>query len=377
MSSPLVFTLFGSTGDLAQKKIKPALLALYERNLLPKDFAIIAFSRRPWTHDDYRKFISPAPKDFLERVIHVSGTFDNADSYALLKNEIESLEERFGQAQKLFYCAVQPELQEQIIKGLGPTGLLKETNSRVLVEKPFGYDEASAKTLEKHFEKNISANQLLRVDHYFAKEGLRALVIERKAKPDFEKSLNSENVASVEIKILEKGGVAGRGPFYDRVGALRDCGQSHILEMLATLLMDISAASENSARTEALKKLELFGQPIFAQYEGYLQEKGVAPDSNTETYFKFELQSQDKRWVGVPFILESGKMQASAKSEIIINFKNGGARTFNIQDSPSGRHAYEILLAEAILGDQAYFSSREEIFAAWRIIDPICQLKHF
>ncbi len=376
MQHPLTFVLFGSTGDLAQKKIMPALYKLFLEDKLPQQFTIIAFSRRKWTDEDYRSFIRPwfgkqdsqsSLEAFLLRIRYVEGRFEDVAAYGRLGQEIKT--------SAFFYLAVQPEFYEHILNGLSDAGLLTDVHSRILVEKPFGRDEVSAKALESEFEKKIKPEQLLRVDHYLAKEGLRELVKNRKENPEYEKIFNNKQTVSIHARILETIGIEGRGEFYERVGALLDVGQNHLMEMLAAVLMDIHNPDENKARAQAIASLKIIGEPVFGQYEGYLQEPEVAQDSKTETYFKLSLESGLEAWQGIPIVLEAGKAMVEKKADIALKLKDGSTALFDIQQSKTGRDAYEILLEHALAGNTEYFASFEEVLASWRVFAPILE-KH-
>jgi glucose-6-phosphate 1-dehydrogenase len=367
MNKPRIFTLFGSTGDLAIKKIMPGLYKLFIEGRLPKDFMIVAFSRRQWTDHDYRSFIRPSLEkvdtatldQFLEHVVYSQGHFQEKKAYEHLEKGIEKHDPQFL-AQTFYYLAVQPEFYDHILKGLSQTGLLKKSTAKILVEKPFGHDEKSAKTLEAEFEKWIKPEQLLRVDHYLAKEGLQLLP-----------KINPEDVQSIVVRVWETIGIEGRGEFYERIGALLDVGQNHAMEMLAAVLKDTHEHDECQARAQAIRQLKAVGDPVFGQYVGYDDEEDVRPLSHVETYFKINLESTDPKWNGVSIILEGGKAMPEKRSDITVTFKNDIQKVFDIQASPSGRDAYEILIEEAILGNKNYFASFEEILASWRVLQPM------
>ncbi|MCC2630256.1 MAG: glucose-6-phosphate dehydrogenase [Candidatus Paceibacter sp.] len=379
MIQPFVFTLFGSTGDLAQKKIMPAIFRLYIEDRLPKDFAIIAFSRRPWKDKAYHDFIKPSLETiaddekleaFLHHVFYAEGHFVEQASFQLLQKKITQLKHGLSTAQKFFYLSVQPEFYKNILVGLSDAGLLKEPSARMLVEKPFGHSEASARDLQSEFEKSIQADQLFRVDHYLAKEGLMNVVAMKKNDPLFEDVLSAEHIRSIHIRILEKIGIEGRGEFYERIGAIMDVGQNHAMAMLAMLMMD-PKKDENDARAEVVDSLMLVGTPILGQYEGYTNEYEVAPDSHIETYFKLEFESSLPRWKGTQIILEGGKALAEKKSDIILSLKDNSKKVFDINVIIHSRDAYEILIEEALLGNDDYFVSLPEVLGAWHALEPI------
>ncbi|HVU80251.1 MAG TPA: hypothetical protein VHD37_02705, partial [Candidatus Paceibacterota bacterium] len=275
------YVLFGATGDLAQRKIMPALCALSAVH----DLDVVAFSRRPWSDEEYRNFIAPSLKrcdpatsrTFLERVRYAQGTFDDARAFAALKEKVS------GEA--VFHLAVQPEFYLPIIEHLGKAGLQR----KLLIEKPFGQGSESAQALEKAIEKYFPPDHIYRVDHYLGKEGLDAVLDARRHDADFENSLGKDRVAKVICRIEESLTVAGRGEFYDGVGALRDVGQNHLLQMLAAVIMELPAHEDGlpQARARALASLEpRAADAVRGQYRGYREEDGVAAGSQTETYFK-------------------------------------------------------------------------------------------
>jgi glucose-6-phosphate 1-dehydrogenase len=374
---PITFILFGATGDLARQKILPALCGLVVKNALPEGSRVIAYSRRAWDDEKYREFIISALKDFshdevkkfLSRVEYVQGTFDDPDSYTRLKKKIST-------GEILFHLAVQPIFYEQIIAGLGVANL----RGKILVEKPFGHDLESAEELEKILEQNFPAEYIFRVDHYLSKKGLDEVLETRRTDFEFELHLANKELASITCRILSQADVHDRGEFYDAVGELRDVGQNHLLQMLAVVLIDLREAdvSLSIARAHALQKLAPISDGEFAtcvvrgQYDGYQNESGVAENSQTETYFKLILQSDDPRWRGIPLTLEGGKAMRDKKTTIEISFRDGSQKIFDIE---SHQNDYEAVIEAAITDDKSRFASIEEIVACWKLIDPI--IKNF
>ncbi len=350
-----VFVLFGSTGDLAQRKLVPALCALFQKKLLPQGFRVFAYSRRRWSDAEYHDFIRPAlaafpaevVEQFLQTVQHIEGALDAPAGF-------EELKEKIASADALFYLAVQPELHSHIIEQLGRAGL----QGKLLIEKPFGWDVASAQELEHIAEQHFLPEHIFRVDHYLGKEGLAAMRAYIQAHPEFAAQLNHEYVAAVAVRIFETIGVGARGAFYDPVGALRDVGQSHLLQMLSVLVPVASLAPP----TEVLR----------GQYEGYMSELGMQirrlAESQTETYFKLTTQSTDLRWRGVPIVLEAGKALAQKKNEIEINFKDGSQKIFSM-DSGGVDRGHENIIQAAFRGDQSFFVMFEEALASWRFVE--------
>lgn len=436
--TPTTFIIFGITGDLAGRKLLPSLLNLYVKKLLPAKFAIVGFSRRPFSREEYREFIrghmkiKPGEyreediKHFLDHMYYEQGLFDTPASYAALSMRLKLLDDGYHQcSNKLFHLAVAPTYYETILEHLSNSGLTipcggDEGWTRVLVEKPFGHNIETAKKLDKKLGDLFEEDQIFRIDHYLAKEALQNILAFRFANTLFEPLWNSNHIEAVHIKLLEKNGIEGRGAFYDDIGALKDVGQNHILQMLALVAMEppqkFDAPTIRKERAKILAKLKtpapkkLSESVIRGQYEGYANEKGVKRNSRTETYFRIETYIDSPRWKNVPFYIESGKGLAENRSEINIYFKNEGSEdrqnilTFRIQpdegikirffvktpgfgmkvepktlkfkysDSPAFQElpdAYERVLYDAIIGDQTLFTSTDEVMHAWKFITSI------
>jgi len=435
---PTVFVIFGITGDLAARKLLPALIGLYSRKMLPPRFAVIGFSRRPFSREEFRDYIRPRLnikpgqfkeediKHFLDHLSYEQGNFDDAAAYDRLAEKLKAIDQRWGQcSNKLFHLSIPPDLYEKVLNRISGSELNlpcdDETGwTRILIEKPFGSDVETARSLDKLLGKLFSEKQIFRIDHYLAKEAAQNIIAFRFANSMFEPLWNRKYIDRVHLKLFEKGGLEGRGAFYDPLGALRDVGQNHMLVMLSLITMDapksFAAPDIRKARARVLAKLgpissrALPSRVVRGQYAGYSAEPGVKPDSRTETYFRIEASVNNPRWKGVPFFLESGKAMAESKAEIDVYFKNdrksGGQNilTFRIQpdegirirffvktpgyefkaepktlkfkysDVPSFEvipNDYERLIHDAITGDQALFASTDEIMASWRFVTPI------
>jgi glucose-6-phosphate 1-dehydrogenase len=372
MKFPDTFVLFGSTGDLAQKKIMPALAKLFKEKKLPDDFSIIAFSRRAWTDNDYYSFIKPSLhtentetelEHFFSHVHYYEGQFTDESAYTRLASKIP------GSA--FFYLAVQPDFYSDILQGLSEVKLLENKNSKILVEKPFGHDEESAKKLQQLFEQLASPEQILRVDHYIAKEALQDFLENRKNDALFEQTLSNKHITSIHARIFETIGIEGRGEFYEDTGAIVDVGQNHLMEMIAAVLMDVKLHDASQARAQAIASLQNKTIPVLGQYEGYLNEPEVSANSSTETYFKIVFESTLETWGGIPITIEAGKAMATKTADIILTFKNGIQKIIDIQKSRSGRDAYEIVLEQAFTGNPDYFVGIEEVLASWRTLESV------
>lgn len=347
---PTIFVIFGITGDLASRKLLPALLALYSKNLLPPRFSIIGFSRRSFSREEFREYIrdrlNVKPGEFREEVVkhffdHMSyeqGFFDTMPAYERLAARLQGIDEQWGQcSNKLFHLSVPPKLYEGILKHLADSKLTIPCDdrtgwTRVLIEKPFGNDIVMAHSLDKLLGKLFDEKQIFRIDHYLAKESLQNILAFRFENPIFEPMWRREYIDKVHIKLFEKSGIEGREAFYDQLGALRDVGQNHMLVMLALMAMDMPKSfSVDTIRRERAKILssldkirakDLRKAAVKGQYAGYTAEQGIKADSKTETYFRIKATLNTKRWKGVPFYLESGKALYESKAEIDIYFKN-------------------------------------------------------
>lgn len=442
---PTIFVIFGITGDLAARKLLPALLGLYSKQLLPKRFSIIGFSRRSFTREEFREYIrgrlniKPGQfkeedvKHFLDHVSYEQGTFDDLASYTRLGSRLESIDGMWGQcSNKLFHLSVPPHLYEGILNHLAKSKLTilcaDETGwTRILIEKPFGSDIDHAKSLDRLLSKLFKEEQIFRIDHYLAKEALQNILAFRFANAMFEPLWCGEYIDKIHVRLFEKVGMEGRGAFYDPVGALKDVGQNHILQMLALVTMEapksLTAQAIRRERARVLSQLSTISPRtleksiVRAQYNGYLAEPGVKPQSNTETYFRIETRIGSKRWKNVPIYLESGKAMAKTKTAIDVYFKQPGSKdplrqnilTFRIQpdegikvrffvkkpgygfeteakmlrfayqDVPAFEHHptdYERLIHDAFVGDQTLFASTEEVMASWKFVTPILEKWH-
>jgi len=444
---PTVFVILGATGDLIAKKIVPALFELYRKNKLPKLLSTIGFSRKKLSNEAFRKHVAHIIRDrglsadeklissFLASFSYQQARFKNLEDYQELAKTLGRIDDKWKVcANKLFYLAVPPKHYKTIFVNLDKSDLTEPCSpeegwTRVLVEKPFGKDLKTAEELDAMLGKIFREEQIFRIDHYLGKEMLQNILAFRFSNNIFEHSWNNKNIDKIEIKILEKTGVEGRGVFYDGVGALRDVGQNHLLQMLALVTMDNPESFEGSAirrRREAIlstvrspSKKDI-GNSYRAQYDGYQDVGGVAKGSKTETYFKIKLDLRDPRWEGVAFTLEAGKAMSQQKKEIVINFKHPSPclcppgsehsyrnkvifalepkeeitfrlwskkpgfdleverRSFDLPyrkkiDKVQYTEEYEKLLLDCFAGDQTLFISTSEVKSMWRFTDPIVE----
>lgn len=442
-NTPTIFVIFGSTGDLMAKKITPALFNLFQKGELPKKFKIIGFSRKEFSKQEFHDYIFnnllkkgldlKTCSAFCDLFDYQPGDFQNLKDFQALSEFLERIDNEWGVcANKLFYLAVPPQFYEIIFKNLSSSKLTKPCSkeegwTRVLVEKPFGKDLKTARKLDELLSKLFKEIQIYRIDHYLAKEMLQNILTFRFANNFLEKGWDNKLIDSIRIKLLESIGVEDRGSFYDGVGALRDVGQNHLLQMLALVTMENpkefgKADAIRKNRAEILKTLELPGpkeiksNTFRAQYDGYQNIKGVRSKSDTETYFKIKAFLKDPKWKGVPIILEGGKKLKEQRKEIEIIFKHPTPcfcpsdrhlknklfirmepkeeitvtfwskkpglkmeieeRTFKFSyREKAGKtqytEEYEKLLLDSIAGDQTLFVSSEEVNAMWKFIDPI------
>lgn len=349
---PLTIVIFGATGDLFQKKLAGALFDLHEKKLLPEHTEIVGFSRKPFSHDQFRAFIHNAlasrangkiiePDDFTARAFYHQGDLTRQESYGSLGRFLEARDREHGVcSDKLFYLAVPPNLYEIVFTRLAKSGLAipcapnlpdeQQAWTRVLVEKPFGNNQKEAARLDRLLGKLFSEEQIFRIDHYLAKEAVQNIISFRFSNGLFEPLWNRANISRVEIQFLKQDTVAERGAFYDSVGELRDVGQNHILQMLALVAMEnprkMDADAIRATRKKVLEKVSggggaLSGWILKGQYERYAHERGVRTGSDTETYFKITAKVNNNRWRGVPFVLESGKALDRSLVQIQVFFK--------------------------------------------------------
>ena len=446
-SFPTIIVILGATGDLMTRKIVPAFYNLYVQNKLPKLTHIIGFSRREIETDEFRELVrammqnhdkNSGNSEELEKFINLfsyqQGTFTDNKKFKDLATRLGNIDGEWKTcANKLFYLAVPPEYYENIFHELAETGLTKpcgpnEGWTRVLVEKPFGKNAHTAQKLDELLGTLFKEEQIYRIDHYLAKEMMQNIINFRFTNNLFEKNWNAQSIEKVEIRLWETLGVEKRGKFYDGIGALRDMGQNHLLQMLAlvTMKQPLSTSADSIRVQRALILSSVLAPNISAisdiayrsQYSGYQQIKDVDPSSTTETYFKIKLYLDHPDWKDVPFILESGKRMKDEIKEIIITFKHpspclcpsGTAHLQNkivfaikpkegifisffskkpgVENKVEERkfdflfrennkaqyvEEYEKLLLDAILGDQTLFVSTDEVKEMWRIIDPIIE----
>src|SRR3989344_9640331 len=450
LTMPTILTIFGATGDLTRRKLIPALWHLFQQGRRPAQLLIMGFARREMSHEAFRdevasclkKIGSHKKKSFLNLFYYQQGNFEDAAGYAQLAQFLGKQDGVWRTcANKLFYLAVPPEYYKTIFQQLADSGLTipcgaDEGWTRVIVEKPFGKDEATAQELDETLGRLFKEEQIYRIDHYLGKDTVRNILAWRFSNSFLEPAWNARAVASIHINMSEKLLVGRRAEFYDGVGALRDVGQNHLLQILALFTMEhpgtFEASKIRKARFEVLSALEgmdasdVAKRSVRGQYVGFSKTPGVASGSTTETYFRLEARLNAPAWRGVPIYLEAGKAMENYTFEVVVTFRhptpclcppldfargkpgihyknklvyrvqpNEGMSmsfwvkkpgtdmvleekdfVFDYRDAYKGKgfiDAYAKLLLDAIAGDQTLFVSTQEIAASWKFIDPIVQ----
>ncbi len=346
--------IFGASGDLTQRKLIPSLFNLFRKRRTPKKFQIVGFGGTAFTDEQFREHLYKGMKDhagyeftdeewniFAPNLHYLSGKYTEASDFQKLADTLTLLEN--GEANRLFYMALPPTLFPAIIDNLDASGQLHENGAwrRVVLEKPFGTDLASAVTLNKQVHKALNENQIYRIDHYLGKETVQNILFTRFANTIFEPIWNRTYIDHVQITVAEKVGFEHRAGFYDGVGVLRDMFQNHLLQLLTLVAMEPPASfSASHLRNEKVKVLsavqpmtpeQVSANTVRGQYKGYRKEDQVDPNSTTPTYAALRLYINNWRWKGVPFYLRSGKNLAEKQSQIIIQFKEPPLAMFPMQ----------------------------------------------
>lgn len=346
----VLITLFGGTGDLAQRKLYPALFRLFKKGHLKQHFAVIGTARREWSDAYYRDIVlqsiaslegTPEEKiEFASHFYYLSHDVQNTEAYSQLKQLADILDTQYELAQnRIFYLAMAPDFFGIIANHLKSEQLLTETGfNRLIIEKPFGHDLTSSIALNDQLTTSFEENQIYRIDHYLGKEMVQNINAVRFSNILFEALWNNKFIDNVQITLAEEVGVGTRAGYYDKSGALRDMVQNHIFQILSLLIMEppVSITNGEDVRQEKIKALrslrfysldEIAENFVRAQYisghneVGYLDEQNIVPTSRTETYVAGKIMVDNFRWAGVPFYIRTGKRLASKNTVIHIQFK--------------------------------------------------------
>jgi glucose-6-phosphate 1-dehydrogenase len=357
-AEPCALVLFGATGDLTRRKLIPALFSLASQNVLPEKFAIVAFARRPKDDESFREDLRQAIKEFApsanadedvwnrfaEKVFYHRANLDDPKGYESLKERLEQLDESHGlKGNRLFYLATPPENFEEIAEQLGAAGLAHASDeggpwSRIIVEKPFGYDLETARKLNATLRSVFSERQIYRIDHYLGKETVQNILVLRFSNRLFELLWNHLYVDNVQITVAETLGVEGRGAYFDESGVTRDIIQNHALQILSLIAMEPPVSLEADAvrdeKVKALRSIRPFkpadvkkgtirgqytaGQMAEEDVPGYRQEEGVPKDTRTETFAAMRFWVDNWRWAGVPFYVRAGKRMPTRVTEVVV-----------------------------------------------------------
>jgi glucose-6-phosphate 1-dehydrogenase len=437
--------IFGASGDLTSRKLIPALYMNFRKKRLPENTQIVGFSRHPFSDDAFRRKLREAllefmPSEFIEEewtafarsVFYQQGSVEKLNDFLALAKTVNTLDGETADC--LFYLAIAPQLYPVVLQKLNEARLLTQMGNdgyrRIIVEKPFGRDLATAKSLNEDLLRVLREDQIYRIDHYLGKETVQNLLVFRFGNAIFEPLWNRNYIDHVQITVAETVGVEHRASYYDQTGLLRDMFQNHLLQLLTLVAMEPPVSVEaNALRDEKAKVLkgireipeELSARfTVRGQYEGYRAEPGVDPHSNTETFGALQLYIDNWRWQGVPFYLRSGKMLKQKLSEIVIRFRRPPHQMFDVLSGSTelstnhlsisiqpdeGIHlrflakvpdggmnmraaemnfhfgdafhgtsvpeSYERLLLDVMNGDASLFAREDEITLAWRLMDCI------
>ena len=413
---PHVIVLFGATGDLAQRKIWPGLRRLASAGLLPPDWRVIGSGR----HEPDGELVGEDWGELRERVSFVASSAEDGSALAAA---VRSARAQLGdQARTLLYLSVPPSAMRPMVDMLARAGLL-EDRTRIVMEKPFGSDLASARDLNAALHEHLHEDAIFRIDHFLGKEAAQDILALRFANGLFSPIWNREHVAAVQIDVPEELGIEGRGEFYEQTGAFRDMVVTHLSQILGLVAMEapsaLDARSVRDAKARVFDDLQPFerADAVFGQFEGYRDEDDVDPESRTETFAALRANVDNERWRGVPFLLRTGKAMAEGRRMVTLTLRDRGADLFprdadgdrpdeivvEMTDDPTlaidvrvkrpgptcelthapltldveraldehGLEAYERLIHDVLLGDQLLFTRADEVERLWECAAPL------
>jgi glucose-6-phosphate 1-dehydrogenase len=432
------FVIFGVSGDLSARKLMPALYTLHQRGELHAESRVVGFGRSAWTDAQLKREVKRALKDhadasldpatwaaFAKRLSYQQGGYDDMEAYRQLAEHLA----QFDTDTRIFYTATPPGTYKAIVRGLKRSGLnrYRRGEARLVVEKPFGHDLASAQTLNSLVLSAFEETQVYRIDHYLAKETAQNLSVLRFANALFEPIWSGRYIDHVQLTMAEAIGVEGRGGFYEEAGVIRDVFQNHLLQLVALVAMEPPARFDaQSVRDEKVKVFRAMACPkpkeaVIGQYargrgKAYREESGIAPDSRQGTYAAAMFRIDNWRWAGVPFYVRSGKRLQAKTSEIVLHMKKPPHIPFALPEEPKADRlvlrlvpnegislrfnakrpgqkielsrvsldflydeqferptpdAYETLLMDIMRGDPTLFMRADEVEEQWRIVEPI------
>jgi len=415
---PTILIIFGVTGDLSRRKLLPAIEKIAGSSIAPQMLRIVGVTRQQQTAEDVLGRVSGKIDYVREHLEVYSMSLTKLDEYIELREHLDEIEREMGEpAQRLIYLSVPPQISQPIVELLGESGIANTPHTKLLLEKPFGVDLASAKELVAQAKKYFREDQLYRIDHYLAKEMTQNLVVFRQQNSLFKHTWNNQFIDSIEIVASETIGIEGRAEFYEQTGALRDLVQSHLLQLAALTLAELPESLQDgdwecvpTARLQALHDIitpsDIPSQVKRGQYASYRDEVNN-PDTTVETFVALTLFSKNPRWEGVPIRLITGKALDKKTTEIRITYKRDNASEANRlilhiqpnegvevdlwakrpgydreQDKLSlnfaySNHftdlpeAYERVFVDAMRSDHSLFTGSDEVLETWRILDPI------
>ena len=435
---PQTVVIFGASGDLTKRKLLPALFQLHDQGLLPAEFAIVGYARTPMTDEEFRdvarkaaaEFCRNPPGDdrwrrFAGHLSYVAGEYGAPWAMAHLADYLKAVEAPMREPPgRFFYAATPPGAYPDVVRRLGEAGLAR--GARIVFEKPFGHDAASARELNDCIHEVFDESQVFRIDHYLGKETVQNILAFRFANGLFEPVWNRRYIDHVQITVAEDIGIEGRGAFFEQTGTIRDMVTTHLFQVLTFLAMEPPVSFDpDRLRDETVKVLRSMmacdpSRVVRAQYTGYREEEGVSRGSQVETFAALEVAIDNWRWAGVPFFLRTGKRLARKASEVTLKFRSvpfnvfretdmGLPRrdhlTFRIQPNEGislavnakkpgpglelGRveldfdydtefrtpilDAYELLLLEAMEGDHTLFLRQDGVERAWEVLAPVLE----